>query len=104
VLAANGNSLTLFTQECYGINVYTDIRICASYFANPSAADVEALKLCTNLLGTNSFGNSVSMILVPFLPIFFSKTQVDPREFDELKQRIRRGLLITATAMLPWAH
>ena len=39
------------------------------------------------------------MILVPFLPIF-SKL-ADPQHWGELKQRIRQGLLITATAMLP---
>ncbi len=86
----------LFASGMLQINVYTDMQF-TSYLPNPSAA-VSALDYA-NLLVQTPLGILSSMILVPFLPIF-SKL-ADPQHWDELKQRIRQGLLITATAMLP---
>jgi putative peptidoglycan lipid II flippase len=89
-------SPALFASGMLQINVYTDMQF-TSYLPNPSAA-VSALDYA-NLLVQTPLGILSSMILVPFLPIF-SKL-ADPQHWDELKQRIRQGLLITATAMLP---
>ena len=86
----------LFASGMLQINVYTDMQF-TSYLPNPSAA-VSALDYA-NLLVQTPLGILSSMILVPFLPIF-SKL-ADPQHWGELKQRIRQGLLITATAMLP---
>ncbi|MCX5965749.1 MAG: murein biosynthesis integral membrane protein MurJ [Cyanobacteria bacterium] len=86
----------LFASGMLQINVYTDMQF-TSYLPNPSAA-VSALDYA-NLLVQTPLGILSSMILVPFLPIF-SKL-ADPQNWGELKQRIRQGLLITATAMLP---
>jgi putative peptidoglycan lipid II flippase len=89
-------SPALFASGMLQINVYTDMQF-TSYLPNPSAA-VSALDYA-NLLVQTPLGILSSMILVPFLPIF-SKL-ADPQHWGELKQRIRQGLLITATAMLP---
>jgi len=86
----------LFASGMLQINVYTDMQF-TSYLPHPSAA-VSALDYA-NLLVQTPLGILSSMILVPFLPIF-SKL-ADPQHWGELKQRIRQGLLITATAMLP---
>lgn len=86
----------LFASGMLQINVYTDMQF-TSYLPNPSAA-VSALDYA-NLLVQTPLGILSSMILVPFLPIF--SQLADPQNWDELKQRIRQGLLITATAMLP---
>lgn len=86
----------LFASGMLQINVYTDMQF-TSYLPNPSAA-VSALDYA-NLLVQTPLGILSNMILVPFLPIF--SQLADPQNWGELKGRIRQGLLITATAMLP---
>ena len=86
----------LFASGMLQINVYTDMQF-TSYLPNPSAA-VSALDYA-NLLVQTPLGILSNMILVPFLPIF--SQLAEPQNWGELKGRIRQGLLITATAMLP---
>ena len=86
----------LFASGMLQINVYTDMQF-TSYLPNPSEA-VSALDYA-NLLVQTPLGILSNMILVPFLPMFAQLA--DPQNWDELKSRIRQGLLITATAMLP---
>jgi putative peptidoglycan lipid II flippase len=86
----------LFASGMLQINVYTDMFF-TSFLPNPDQA-VSALDYA-NLLTQTPLGILSNMILVPFLPIFSRLT--DPQDWDELKGRIRQGVLITAAAMLP---
>lgn len=86
----------LFASGMLQINVYTDMQF-TSYLKDPSAA-VSALDYA-NLLAQTPLGILSNMILVPLLPVF-SKL-ADPLNWDELKGRIRQGILITGVAMLP---
>jgi putative peptidoglycan lipid II flippase len=88
----------LFASGMLQINVYTDMFF-TSFLPNPEAA-VSALDFA-NLLVQTPLGILSNMILVPFLPVFSRLT--DPSNWDELKGRIRQGVLITAVAMLPLA-
>jgi len=86
----------LFSSGMLQINVITDLTF-AAYLPNAVAA-ISSLDYA-NLLVQTPLGLLSNMILVPFLPIFSRLT--DPSQVDQLKARIRQGLLITAIAMLP---
>jgi putative peptidoglycan lipid II flippase len=75
------------------INLFT-----AMYFASfiPGAAPA---MLYSNLLVQTPLGIISTMILVPLLPIF--SRLADPKDWVELKDRIRQGLLLTGVTMLP---
>ncbi len=86
----------LFSSGMLQINVFTDLTF-ASFLPNAVGA-IPSLGYA-NLLVQTPLGLVSNMILVPFLPIFSRLT--DPSQLDQLKARIRQGLLITAIAMLP---
>ena len=75
------------------INLYTDL-----FFASniPQAA---AAMNYAGLLVQTPLGIISNVILVPLLPVF--SRLATPENWDELKQRIRQGLLLTAITMLP---
>ncbi len=75
------------------INLFT-----AMYFASfiPHAAPA---MLYSNLLIQTPLGIISTMILVPLLPIF--SRLADPKDWSELKDRIRQGILLTGVTMLP---
>ena len=75
------------------INVYTDLYF-ASYIANAAAAMRYA-----NFIVLTPLGIISNMILVPFLPVF--SRLASPENWDELKERIRQGLVLTGLTMLP---
>lgn len=75
------------------INVYTDLYF-ASYIENAAAAMRYA-----NFIVLTPLGIISNMILVPFLPVF--SRLASPENWDELKVRIRQGLILTALTMLP---
>ncbi|GAB1543505.1 murein biosynthesis integral membrane protein MurJ [Scytonema sp. NUACC21] len=68
------------------------------FFASgiPSAA---AALANANLLVQTPLGIISSMILVPLLPVF--SRLADPKDWDDLKLRIRQGLILSAFTMLP---
>jgi putative peptidoglycan lipid II flippase len=70
----------------------------AMYFASfiPGAAPA---MLYSNLLIQTPLGIVSMMILVPLLPIF--SRLADPKDWTELKDRIRQGLILTGVSMLP---
>ncbi|MBE9011205.1 murein biosynthesis integral membrane protein MurJ [Pseudanabaenaceae cyanobacterium LEGE 13415] len=86
----------LFSSGMLQINVVTDLTF-ASLLPNAVAA-IPSLTYA-NFLVQTPLGILSNMILVPFLPIFSRLT--DPEQVDQLKARIRQGILITAIAMLP---
>lgn len=86
----------LFSSGMLQINVVTDLFF-ASFLPNAGAA-IASLGYA-NLLVQTPLGILSNMILIPFLPVFSRLTA--PENWDELKQRIRQGLLVTAIAMLP---
>jgi putative peptidoglycan lipid II flippase len=86
----------LFASGMLQINVYTDMFF-TSFLPKPEQA-VSALDYA-NLLVQTPLGILSNMILIPFLPVFSRLT--DPASWDELKARIRQGILLTAVAMLP---
>lgn len=75
------------------INVYTDLYF-ASYIENAAAAMRYA-----NFVVLTPLGIISNMILVPFLPIF--SRLATPDNWDDLKLRIRQGLVLTALTMFP---
>ena len=75
------------------INVYTDLYF-ASYIANAAAAMRYA-----NFIVLTPLGIISNMILVPFLPVF--SRLASPENWDDLKTRIRQGLILSALTMLP---
>ena len=75
------------------INVYTDLFF-ASFIPNAAAAMRYA-----NFIVLTPLGIISNMILVPFMPVFSRLTA--PEHWDELKLRIRQGLLLSALTMLP---
>lgn len=75
------------------INLYT-ILFFASYIPQAAAALNYAGLLVQTPLGIIS-----NVILVPLLPIF--SRLAEPKDWPELKVRIRQGLLLTALTMLP---
>jgi putative peptidoglycan lipid II flippase len=84
-----------FASGMLQINVYTDLFF-ASFLPQAAAALGYAGLLVQTPLGIMS-----NMILVPLLPVFSRLTA--PEDQDELKQRIRQGIMLTALTMLPLA-
>ncbi|HEY9826463.1 MAG TPA: murein biosynthesis integral membrane protein MurJ [Stenomitos sp.] len=82
-----------FSSGMMQINVYTDL-----FFASYIPGAASALGYSTLLVQT-PLGILSSMILVPLLPIFSRLT--DPKDWPELKARIRQGIILTAVTMLP---
>ncbi len=82
-----------FSSGMTHINLYV-ILILASYIPQAASALQYAGLLIQTPLGILS-----NVILVPMLPIF--SRLADPQDWDELKGRIRQGLLLTAITMLP---
>jgi putative peptidoglycan lipid II flippase len=85
-----------FSSGMMQINVWTDLFF-ASFIPNAAAA-VSAMGYASLIVQT-PLGVLSNMILVPLLPVF--SRLADPENWDELKARIRQGILITAVAMLP---
>jgi putative peptidoglycan lipid II flippase len=75
------------------INVATDL-----YFASPIAGAAAGFNYA-NLLVQTPLGIISNIILLPLLPMFAKLA--DPENWQELKLRIRQGLLLTAFTMLP---
>lgn len=78
------------------INVWTDMFF-ASFIPDAEAA-VSAMGYA-GLLAMTPLGILSNVILVPLLPVF--SRLAAPEHWDELKHRIRQGLLTTAVTMLP---
>jgi len=85
-----------FSSGMLQINVWTDLFF-ASFIPNAAAA-VSAMGYAGLLIQT-PLGILSSVILVPLFPVLSKLT--DPKDWDELKQRIRQGLILTALTMLP---
>jgi len=77
------------------INVYTDLFF-ASYLQNAAAAMRYA-----NFIVLTPVGIISNVILVPFLPVFSRLSA--PENWEELKLKIRQGLVLTALTMLPFS-
>ncbi len=75
------------------INVYTDM-----YFASSIVSAAAAMRYA-NFIVLTPLGIISNMILVPLLPVF--SRLAAPESWDDLKVRIRQGLLLTALSMLP---
>ncbi len=75
------------------INVYTDL-----WFASFIPQTASALGYA-GLLVQTPLGILSNAILVPMMPVF--SRLADPNNWEELKQRIRQGLMLTALTMLP---
>ncbi|MCY6488750.1 murein biosynthesis integral membrane protein MurJ [Leptolyngbya sp. GGD] len=86
----------LFSSGMLQINVITDLTF-AAFLPNAVAA-IASLDYA-NLLVQTPLGILSNMILVPLLPTF--SRLADPSQADQLKQRIRQGILGTAVVMLP---
>ncbi|MGI8500563.1 MAG: murein biosynthesis integral membrane protein MurJ [Hassallia sp.] len=84
-----------FSSGMLQINLYTDL-----FFASliPIIGVAAALNNASLLVQT-PLGIISNMILVPLLPMF--ARLADPNNWDELKSRIRQGLLLSAFTMLP---
>lgn len=85
-----------FSSGMLQINVWTDLFF-ASFIPNAAAA-VSAMGYA-GLLVQTPLGILSNVILVPLFPVLSKLT--DPENWDELKQRIRQGLMLTALTMLP---
>lgn len=85
-----------FASGMMQINVWTDL-IFASFIPNPAAA-VSAMGYAS-LLVLTPLGILSNAILVPLLPAF--SRAADPERWGDLKELIRKGLLMTAALMLP---
>ncbi|MBD1848919.1 murein biosynthesis integral membrane protein MurJ [Leptolyngbya sp. FACHB-711] len=85
-----------FSSGMLQINVWTDLFF-ASFIPNAAAA-VSAMGYAGLLIQT-PIGVLSNVILVPLLPVF--SRLAAPEHWDELKDRIRQGLLMTAITMLP---
>lgn len=85
-----------FSSGMLQINVWTDL-----FFASfiPQAAAAVSAMGYAGLLVNTPLGILSNVILVPLLPVF--SRLASPEHWDELKDRIRQGLLLTAVAMLP---
>jgi putative peptidoglycan lipid II flippase len=82
-----------FSSGMMQINVYT-----ALFFASYIPYAAAALGYSTLLVQT-PLGILSNMILVPLMSVYARLS--DPRDWEELKRRIRQGILLTAVAMLP---
>ncbi|WP_421656422.1 murein biosynthesis integral membrane protein MurJ [Leptothermofonsia sp. ETS-13] len=85
-----------FSSGMMQINVWTDLFF-ASFIPNAAAA-VSAMGYA-GLLVQTPLGILSNVILVPLMPIFARLAA--PESWDELKLRIRQGLMMTAITMLP---
>ncbi|MCL6434741.1 MAG: murein biosynthesis integral membrane protein MurJ [Leptolyngbyaceae cyanobacterium HOT.MB2.61] len=85
-----------FSSGMMQINVWTDLFF-ASFIPNAAAA-VSAMGYA-GLLVQTPLGLLSNVILVPLMPIF--ARLATPASWDELKFRIRQGLMMTAITMLP---
>jgi len=85
-----------FSSGMLQINVWTDLFF-ASFIPNAAAA-VSAMGYA-GLLVQTPLGILSNVILVPLFPVLSKLTS--PENWDELKQRIRQGLMLTALTMLP---
>jgi len=85
-----------FSSGMLQINVWTDLFF-ASFIPNAAAA-VSAMGYA-GLLVQTPLGILSNVILVPLFPVLSKLT--DPENWDELKHRIRQGLMLTALTMLP---
>ncbi len=85
-----------FSSGMLQINVWTDLFF-ASFIPNAAAA-VSAMGYAGLLIQT-PLGILSSVILVPLFPVLAKLT--DPKDWGELKQRIRQGLILTALTMCP---
>ena len=85
-----------FSSGMLQINVWTDLFF-ASFIPNAAAA-VSAMGYA-GLLVQTPLGILSNVILVPLFPVLSKLT--DPENWDEMKQRIRQGLMLTAVTMLP---
>ena len=85
-----------FSSGILQINVWTDLFF-ASFIPNAAAA-VSAMGYA-GLLVQTPLGILSNVILVPLFPVLSKLT--DPENWDELKERIRQGLMLTALTMLP---
>lgn len=75
------------------INVYTDL-----FFASFITGAAAAMRYA-NFIVLTPLGIISNMILVPFMPVF--SRLAAPENWQELKLRIRQGLLLSALTMLP---
>ena len=75
------------------INVYTDL-----FFASDISNAAAAMRYA-NFIVLTPLGIISNMILVPMLPVFSQLAA--PENWQDLKVRIRQGLLLTALTMLP---
>lgn len=84
-----------FSSGMYQINLYTDL-----FFASliPITGIAAALANASLLVQT-PLGIISNVVLVPLLPLF--SRLADPDKWDELKIRIRQGMLLAAFTMLP---
>jgi len=82
-----------FSSGMMQINVFT-ILFFASYIPQAASALGYASLLVQTPLGIVS-----NVILVPLFPLF--SRLADPADWDQLKQRIRQGLVLTGITMLP---
>ncbi|MGK7888342.1 MAG: murein biosynthesis integral membrane protein MurJ [Leptolyngbyaceae cyanobacterium] len=82
-----------FSSGTLQINVYTDL-----FFASEIPGAGAALSYA-NLLVQMPLGIISNVILVPLLPVF--SRLAAPEHWDDLKDRIRQGLVLTALTMLP---
>ncbi|MGB3557100.1 MAG: murein biosynthesis integral membrane protein MurJ [Geitlerinemataceae cyanobacterium] len=82
-----------FSSGMMQINVYTDL-----WFASFIPQTASALGYA-GLLVQTPLGILSNAILVPMMPVF--SRLADPNNWEELKQRIRQGLMLTALTMLP---
>jgi putative peptidoglycan lipid II flippase len=85
-----------FSSGMMQINVWTDLFF-ASFIPNAAAA-VSAMSYA-GLLVQTPLGILSNVILVPLMPIFARLAA--PENWEELKLRIRQGLMMTAVTMLP---
>lgn len=85
-----------FSSGMLQINVWTDLFFAS--FIPQAAAAVSAMGYASLLVNT-PLGILSNVILVPLMPVY--SRLADPENWEELKQRIRQGMMITAVAMLP---
>lgn len=82
-----------FSSGMLQINLYTDM-----YFASFIPSAPSGLRY-SNILVQTPLGIISNIILLPLLPVF--ARLAEPDNWDELKLRIRQGLILTALTMLP---
>jgi putative peptidoglycan lipid II flippase len=83
----------ILSTSMLSINLITDLSFAANI---PNAAPAFA---ASNLLIQTPLGIISNFILVPLMPVF--SRLVEPRNWPELKDRIRQGLILTGVTMMP---